>query len=237
VPRVAKQQNAHVANRVLGALSPAAYRRISRRLKNVELVLGEVLWERSAPLRHVYFPSEGMVSMIAVVDGGPGIEVGLIGREGVVGLPVAFGAKKAPVRALVQGQGSALRMTAAHFAAEMQKSAGLRREVDRLGYIAMTTAMQIAVCNKAHRLEARFARWLLMVRDRVASNEFQLTHHFLAQMLGVRRPGVTDAARALQRRHLIYYRRGRLSIVNPVGLREAACSCYAAIRTIEAESA
>jgi CRP-like cAMP-binding protein len=222
-----------VANRLLAALSATARGRIARQLKSVRLRFGEVLYERGAPVRQVYFVNEGMVSLVAAVDGGPGVEVGLIGSEGLVGLPLAFGAARSPIRALVQGEGTALSMSARHFAAELARNTALRREVDRLAYIAMTTAMQIAVCNKAHRLEARFARWLLMVRDRVPSNEFRLTHGFLAQMLGVRRAGVTEAARALQGRKLIYYRRGRLSIVNPVGLREASCACYAAIRNVE----
>jgi CRP-like cAMP-binding protein len=230
VPRVAQPQ---VANRILAALPAAALRRISRRLKPVRLVFGKVLYDRGDPIRHVYFLNEGMVSLIAVVDGGPGIEVGLIGREGMVGLPLAFGASKSPVRALVQGEGTALRMSAAHFAEEMERTRALRRALDGVSHVVMTTAMQIAVCNKVHRLEARFARWLLMVRDRVSSNDFRLTHGFLAQMLGVRRAGVSEAASALQRRQLIYYRRGRLSIVNPVGLRGASCVCYAAIRAAE----
>jgi CRP-like cAMP-binding protein len=223
-----------VANRFLAVLSAPKLRRLSRQLKPVRLPFGEVLHERGAIIRHVYFPNDGIVSLIAAVDGGPGVEVGLIGREGVVGLTAGLGAKRSPMRALVQGEGTALRMKVEHFTAALASTPVLRRELDRVAYVAMTTAMQVAVCNKSHRLEARFARWLLMVRDRVSSNEFQMTHNFLAQMLGVRRAGVTEAAVALQRRQLIYYRRGRISIVNPVGLREASCSCYAAIRAVGA---
>jgi CRP-like cAMP-binding protein len=149
-------------------------------------------------------------------------------------MTAGLGAAKSPIRALVQGEGTALRMKVEHFTAALARTPALRRELDRVAYVAMTTAMQIAFCNKAHRLEARLARWLLMVRDRVSSNEFQMTHNFLAQMLGVRRAGVTESAHALQRRQLIYYRRGRISIVNPVGLREASCACYAAIRAVGA---
>ena len=225
-----------VANRLLAALSAPKLQRLSRQLKPVRLAFGDVLYERNTPIHHVYFPTGGMVSLIAVVDGGPGIEVGIIGREGVVGMTVALGAKKSPIRALVQGEGTALRMTAEHFTAALADAPPMRRELDRITFVAMSTAMQIAVCNKAHRLEARFARWLLMVRDRIATNEFRLTHNFLAQMLGVRRAGVTEAARALQRRELIDYRRGNIRIVNPAGLRGASCGCYAAIRAVETSS-
>ena len=177
-----------------------------------------------------------MVSLIAVVDGGPGIEVGIIGREGVVGMTVALGGKKSPIRALVQGEGTALRMKAEHFTAALAGAPAMRREFDRITFVAMSTAMQIAVCNKAHRLEARFARWLLMVRDRLSSETFYLTQDFLARMLGVRRAGVNETAGVLQNRSLIRYTRGRIVILDAKGLTAAACSCYAVIRNLENRS-
>jgi CRP-like cAMP-binding protein len=168
---------------------------------------------------------------------GSGLEVGLVGREGMIGFPLALGAAKSPVRALVQGAGSAMRMSSQRLVREIGQNAPLKRELERCAYVSMVTAMQIAGCNKAHRLEARLARWLLMVRDRLSSNEFRLTQHFLAQMLGVRRAGVNEAASRLQKRGLIEYSRGRIMLVKPAGLRLAACSCYGVIRELEGAGA
>ena len=183
--------------------------------------------------RYVYFPNEGMVSLLAVADGRSALEVGLVGAEGMVGLPAALGAKSSPVRAMVQGAGSAVRITTARLRAELERNPPLRREVERCAYVTMATAMQVAVCNKQHVLEARLARWLLMTRDRTASDEFRFTQQFIALMLGVRRTGVTVAAGALQRRKLIRYSRGTMRILDRKGLRAASCSCYDVIRELE----
>ena len=174
-----------------------------------------------------------MVSLLAEVDDGDTLEVGLVGREGLTGMPLALGNSTSPVRELVQGTGSALRMPAKRFLAELGRTPKLRRLVDRCIFVAMSTAMQIAACNKAHVLEERLARWLLMVRDRLGSNEFYLTQDFLARMLGVRRAGVTEAAGVLQGRKLIDYSRGKIKLLDAEGLRPAACSCYAVIRKLE----
>ena len=161
------------------------------------------------------------------------LEVGLVGNEGMVGIPLALGQPASPVRALVQGEGKALRMRASRFTRELKRDGDLRDEIDRCAYVAMTTAMQIAACNNKHVLVARLARWLLMVRDRLGRDDFRMTQEFLAVMLGVRRAGVTDAAGALQRRKLIRYVRGRVEILQPEGLRAVACTCYGVIRTLE----
>lgn len=174
-----------------------------------------------------------MVSLLAVADRGNGLEVGLVGAEGMVGVALALGISKSPVKALVQGAGSAMRMSAARFSKELEHSRPLRREVDRCAYVAMATAMQVAVCNKAHMLEARLARWLLMTQDRVAVDRFRFTQEFIALMLGVRRAGVNTAAGALQRRGLIRYSRGSMQILDRRGLRAASCSCYKVIRQLE----
>jgi CRP-like cAMP-binding protein len=204
-----------------------------RGLEQVELRFGHVLYEPEAPLRHVYFPNDSLISLLAVVEGEDALEVGLVGRDSMVGMPLALGNRTSPVRSLVQGGGSAMRMSAARFLKELERNPDLRRMLARCAYVAMTTAMQIAACNRAHVLEARLARWLLMVRDRLGRDDFQLTQQFLALMLGVRRAGVTGAASALQKRNLIRYSRGKMSIVDAVRLRRAACSCYAVIRKLE----
>jgi len=174
-----------------------------------------------------------MVSLLAVADRKSGLEVGVVGREGMVGIPLALGVSTSPVRALVQGAGSAMRMSSARFGRELRHNRPLQRELDRCAYVAMATAMQIAVCNKEHLIESRLARWLLMTRDRVASDEFRFTQEYIALMLGVRRAGVNSAASALQRRKLIRYSRGTVQILDRAGLRAACCSCYEVIRKLE----
>jgi CRP-like cAMP-binding protein len=138
------------------------------------------------------------------------------------------------VLVLVQGGGSAMRMTGTRFAAELKKNGGLKRQFDRCMYVSMMTAMQMAACNQSHLLAERLGRWLLMVRDRVGRDEFRLTQEFLARMLGVRRAGVTDAAGDLQRRKLIRYSRGKVRILDLAGVRAASCKCYEVIRNLEA---
>jgi CRP-like cAMP-binding protein len=221
------------ANRVLAALPPVSYRRISRTLEQVSLEFGQVLCEAGARLQYVYFPLDCLISFLAGVDDGEGLEVGLVGREGISGMPLALGNPTSPVRELVQGKGKALRMPARRFVEELERTPKLRQQVDRCIFVAMSTAMQIAGCNKAHLLEARLARWLLMVRDRFGRNDFYLTQDFLARMLGVRRAGVNEAATSLQRRKLIDYNRGRVRLLDPAGLRPVACSCYVVIRKLE----
>ena len=181
----------------------------------------------------MYFPNDCTVSLVAVADRASGLEVGLVGREGMVGIPWALGISTSPVRALVQGAGSAMRMTSARFGRELKRNRPLQRELDRCAYVAMATAMQIAVCNNEHLLEARLARWLLMTRDRTGSDRFQSTQESIALMLGVRRVGVTAAAGALQRRDLIRYSRGTMQILDSDGLLAASCRCYEVIRDME----
>ena len=192
-----------------------------------------MLYQPGEKSRHVYFPTGSMVSLLAVTERGAGLEVGLVGSESMLGIALALGVARSPVRAMVQGAGSALRVGAAHFVAELGRSPALRREVDRCAYLTMTTAMQVAVCNKAHVLEARLARWLLMTQDRIAADSFRFTQEFIALMLGVRRAGVNEAAGALQRRKLIHYTRGTVRVLDREGLLAASCTCYGLIRRLE----
>lgn len=184
--------------------------------------------------RHVYFPNDSLISLLVSVEGNGALEVGMVGKEGMVGIPLALGRRASPVRVLVQGGGSAMRMSGRRLVNELKKSSGLKQQLDRCVYVSMMTAMQIAACNQSHVLAQRLARWLLMVRDRVGRSDFPLTQEFLARMLGVRRAGVNDAAASLQRRGLITYRRGRIRILNLDGVRAASCACYNVIRKLEA---
>ena len=218
---------------MLAALPPGDYRRLARSLEPVNLEFGEVLCEAGTTIRHVYFPLDSLVSLLAEAGNGDTLEVGLVGREGMVGTPLALGSPTSPVQELVQGAGKALRMPAKQFVAELARSPKLRRLVDRCILLNMSTAMQVAACNKSHVLAARLARWLLMVRDRLETETFYLTQDFLARMLGVRRAGVNETAGILQDRSLIRYTRGRITILNASGLTSAACSCYAMIRKLE----
>jgi CRP-like cAMP-binding protein len=218
------------ANRLLAALPRAAYRQLAPGLAPVTLVFGDVLYEPGAAIREVYFPSGSVVSLLTVVDERSALEVGLVGHEGMVGIPLALGIDVSPVRALVQGGGSALRLSAARLRKCLRASPALRRGLHRYAAALMAQITQTAACNRFHRVEARLARWLLMTGDRVGEEKFHLTQEFLAHMLGVRREGVTGAASALQRRGLIGYRRGDIRIADHAGLEAAACGCYALVR-------
>ncbi len=218
------------ANRLLAALPRAAYRQLAPGLVPVALGFGDVLYEPGDAMRDVYFPGGAVVSLLTVVDGRSALEVGLVGHEGMVGIPLALGVGVSPVRALVQGGGGALRMSAARLRQCLRSSVPLQRGLQRYAAALMAQITQTAACNRFHRVEARLARWLLMTRDRVGAGEFRLTQEFLSHMLGVRRVGVTGAASALQRRGLIGYRRGDIRIVDHAGLEAAACGCYALVR-------
>lgn len=225
-------QNEGRANRILAALPSSAYRRMSGKLEPVSLELGQVLSQPGAATSHVYFPSNSLISLIAVAAGGKPIEVGMIGRQGMCGVSLALGVTSSPARALVQGAGQAMRMSARAFVAELKHNEALRRGAARYANTSMVTAMQIAACNNAHAIGERLARWILMTSDYLGLNTFYLTHGFLAQMLGVRRPGVTAAASALQKEGLVRYRRGMLTILNRGGLRAVSCGCYDSIRQL-----
>ncbi len=217
---------AGIPNSLLAALPRESYLRLRRGLSPVTLAFGEVLYEPGKPIREVYFPGVSLISLLTPVDGHLALEVGLVGREGMVGIPLALGIDVSSVRALVQGAGSALKMNAARFRTELRGSPPLQRELHRYVHALMAQISQTAACNRFHVVEARLARWLLMTRDRVRSGEFRMTHEFLSHMLGVRRVGVTEAASALQRRNLIEYSRGNIRILDDRGLEAACCSCY-----------
>jgi CRP-like cAMP-binding protein len=219
-----------MSNFLLAALPRKHYRALAAGLVPAALAYGDVLHEQGKPVRDVYFPTNSLVSLLTVVAGHPALEVGMIGREGLVGVTHALGIAASPVLALVQGSGSALRMDARRFSSALRASPPLQRALNRFAGGLMAQISQTAACNRFHVVEQRLARWLLMTRDRLRSAEFRLTHEFLSQMLGVRRVGVTQAATALQKQGLIEYSRGKIRILDPRGLEAAACACYVATR-------
>ena len=214
------------ANSLLASLPRKAYLALLPALAPVDLVFGKVLYEPGDTIRDIYFPIRSVVSLLTVVDGHAALEVGMVGREGMVGVPLTLGIDVSPVRALVQGAGSALQMSAARFRKEFDASPPLQRALLRYTHALMSQITQTAACNRFHMVDARLARWLLMTRDRLRSGEFRLTHEFLSDMLGVRRVGVTEAASVLQKRRLIDYSRGNIRILDDAGLESASCSCY-----------
>jgi len=193
----------------------------------VELVLSEVLCEPGKPTLHVYFPTHGFISLVAMVDGSRGVEVGMVGREGMLGAQLALGVVTAPLHALVQGSGTAWRIAAAPFKRELARSPALRNALNRYLYVLMAQQATSAACLRFHLIGQRLARWLLMSQDRAQSDSFHFTHEFLAYMLGMRRVGITAAASALQRDGLIRYHRGEITVLDRTGLEATTCGCYA----------
>jgi CRP-like cAMP-binding protein len=218
------------ANRLLAALPGAVREHLHGCLEQVMLTYGEVLYEPGEQIKHVYFPNDSIVSLLTLVDRHQALEVGLVGREGMVGIPLALEIAISPVRALVQGTGTAMRMKAAPFLKELRRSHALQRELHRYTYTLMAQITQTAACNRFHVVEARLARWLLMTHDRMQTSPFRLTQEFLSHMLGVRRVGVTKAARTLQQNKLISYSRGNITILDRKGLEAASCSCYEIVK-------
>ena len=221
-----------VQNRVLAGLPRKDYRRLLPLLESVQLAFGQVLYESQARIGYVYFPSNCFVSMLTGVDGSRSAEVGLIGSEGMSGLPVALGIADSPFRAVVQGGGMAMRMKIADFRRAFSESRAMKRELFLFTHLLMIQIAQTAACNRFHRLSQRMARWILMTSDRIKSNEFRITQEFLALMLGVRRVGISMAASGLRERKLLAYRRGSFTILDHRGLVAAACGCYKIVNDV-----
>src|SRR5712692_4558955 len=223
---------APVANGVLRALSRPESQRLLAGCKQVSLTYGDILCEPGEQLQHVYFVNDGIISLLAPMDGHMSVEVGLVGREGMAGMPLLLGIDVSPVRMLVQGTGTAMRMNAASFRNEIKRNPALQRSLNHYLYAFMAQVAQTAACNRYHLLGARLARWLLMTHDRAQSDKFYLTQEFLAHMLGVRRAGVTRAAGALQKKKLIRYSRGTITVLDRKGLERVSCGCYSTVNEI-----
>ncbi|MBR2513486.1 MAG: Crp/Fnr family transcriptional regulator [Halomonas sp.] len=213
-------------NHLLTALPDAERNAVMADCETVELAFNEVLLQPGDPVTYVYFPIDCFISLIAVVDTDDRLEVTMAGREGMLGTSVVLGVEDTPLLSLVQGAGSALRISAVRFRKLLEKCPVLNKRMRGYVYVVMNQLAKTAACNHFHEIEARLARWLLMTQDRASSDQLYLTHEFLAMMLGVRRAGVTLAAIALQTRGLIGYQRGEIDVLNRSGLIEASCKCY-----------
>jgi CRP-like cAMP-binding protein len=225
---VTAQFTTPVVNRLIQSMPSQARARLLAECTPEQLVFGDVLCDTTKPISHVHFPLTGFISLVAAVSGHRPIEMGMIGNEGMLGAALQIGASVAPLEAVVQGAGSALSMPAAQFRLQLRDCPELQRTLDGYLYVLIKQLTQTAACNSFHEVKARLARWLLMTHDRSHSDQFHLTHLFMAQMLGVRRSAVTIAAGELQRRQLIRYTRGQITVCSRRGLEEASCECYAA---------
>jgi CRP-like cAMP-binding protein len=230
VPQTRAVNPERTANSLLAALPRKGYELLRPRLEPVELQFGDLLYHPREAIQHVYFPVDCMVSLLTLADGHLALEVGLVGHEGMLGIPLVLGVMDSPVRALVQGAGMALRMKSAPFLAEFGRNPPLQRAAYRYAYDLMVQVTQTAACNRFHNVDARLARWLLMTRERVRSDRFRLTQEMLGNMLGVLRVAVTKAAGMLQKQGLIGYSRGEIRILDREALEAVACACYQIVK-------
>lgn len=216
-------------NRLLNDLTPAARERVIALGEEVDLEFGTKVCEANRRFRYVYFPLTGFISLVHTVGKHPPLEMGLIGSEGMLGVTAILGITIAPLSAVVQGPGRALRLTTSALRIEMDAHPPLREALQRYLYVLFMQLAQTTACTRFHEIDARLSRWLLMTHDRAHGDRFHLTHQFLADMLGVQRSAVTIAAGVLQARGLISYTRGEILIVDRRGLEAASCECYEAV--------
>ncbi|HZS44469.1 MAG TPA: Crp/Fnr family transcriptional regulator [Blastocatellia bacterium] len=215
-----------IKNRLLAALPRRDYNRLRPHLETVLLPINKILYEPNEIIRYAYFCNDAVVSLVSIFTDRRSVEVGLIGNEGMAGIQIILGGATPRTRAVVQIADGAERITAKALKTEFDRGGALHDILLRYVLSLFTQVSQTAACNRTHRLEARLARWLLMVHDRVDSDEFRLTQELISQMLGTTRPEVTIAAILLQRDGLIRYSRGRMRIIDRSGLESAACECY-----------
>jgi CRP-like cAMP-binding protein len=218
-------------NTILAALTGSEFDLLVSKLDPIQLKLNEVLYLPGERIKHVYFLTDGIISLLTILEDGTTIEAAVVGSEGMIGLSVIMGVEKATNEALVQAEGLALRMQADDLRAAFSKESALRDSLMNYIHLLLTMLSQNAACNRMHTVEERLARWLLLTHDRVGKNDFVFTQEFMSHMLGVRRAGVSVAANTLRRAGLIDYQRGEITVLNRPGLEDASCECY---RTIEA---
>lgn len=219
-------QQPRPANKILSALPHEEFERLLPNLHEVNLKLGEIVYQPEEPIESVYFVNRGIVSWLATLEDGNTVEAGVIGSEGLAGVSVLLGAQSTPNQALIQAEVSALRIASPDLTAEFRRNGELNRMILRFVHSMFTQVAQTAACNRLHTLDQRLARWLLMSHDRTEGDAFAMTQDFLSRMLGVRRAGVSVAANSLKQKGLIDYRRGDIHILNREGLEAVSCECY-----------
>ncbi len=224
------QSNGARSNAILNTLSESQLAQLLPKLKTVELELGHVLYKPEQTIDYVYFPTAGIISLLALFEDGDTVEAGVIGAEGMLGTPVVLGAETTPHQALVQASGQAMRMTVHDLNGEVGRDGSLLKSMLRYTNAMFIQVAQTAACNRLHTIEQRLARWLLLTHDRVQRDEVSLTQEFLSRMLGVRRAGVSVAANNLKQSGAIDYRRGNVIVVDRQRLEQTSCECYEAVK-------
>jgi len=217
-------------NHILGALPPLERERLFPHLKLVSLPLGKVVYESGAALRHIYFPTNSIVSLLYVMQDGASAEIAVVGNEGVIGVSLFMGGETTPSRAIVQSAGYAYRLTGARLKQEFNRHGELLHILLRYTQSLLTQMSQTAVCNRHHTLDQQLCRWLLLSLDRLSGNRLDMTQELIANMLGVRREGVTDAAGKLQKLGAISYSRGKIIVLDRPKLERLSCECYAVVK-------
>jgi len=218
-------------NKLLNALSIDAQKRIFPQLKLVQLPLGKVIYEASEKLDHVYFPTDSIVSLLYVMEDGSSAEISVIGNEGLVGIAVFMGGESTPSRAVVQSAGSAYSLPSGELRNEFNNQPDMRLLLLRYTQSLITQMSQTAVCNRHHSIDQQLCRWLLLSIDRLPTNNLTMTQELIANMLGVRREGVTEAAGKLQKLGIITYKRGHISVVDRSRLEMQSCECYQVVKS------
>ena len=217
-------------NQLLAALPADEYERLLPHLELVPMPLGDVLYESGIQMRHVYFPTTAIVSLLCVMEDGASAEIAVVGNEGIVGVSLFMGGETTPSRAVVQSAGHAYRLKGQLLKDEFYRAGPMQRLLLRYTQALLTQMAQTAVCNRHHSLDQQFCRWLLLSLDRLASNELIMTQELIANMLGVRREGVTEAAGHVQTAGLIEYHRGRIRVLDRPGLEARSCECYGVVK-------
>jgi CRP-like cAMP-binding protein len=217
-------------NRILAVLCPEEFERLAPHLEEVTLPLGDIISRPDEKIEYVYFPHRAIISVVALMKDGDEVEIGVVGNEGMFGLPLVLGTNSAPLQAVVQIAGDATRIKASVFNEEMNHCGQFHKLLLEYAQAFFIQTAQTAACNRLHRLDGRLARWLLRCQDQTRSNELRLTHEFIAVMLGVRRAGVSEAAHRLQADKLINYARGSIRILDRQGLEATSCECYGIIK-------
>ena len=217
-------------NQLLASLSSEEYERLLPHLKHVSLSLSEILCEAGETMKYAYFPLSGMISMLSIQVDGAYVEVGVIGSDGMLGLPIFLGNGIAPNQAIVQVADGAMRMKADILRAEFKRAGPMQALLLRYTQAFFTQVSQSAACNRLHSLDQRLCRWLLVVHDRMESDHFLLTQEFISHMLGTRRAGVSEAAGILQNAGLINYSHGKIHILNRKGMESGSCDCYQIVK-------